>query len=150
MRKSFPNWKECVCIFIHDWGYWGCENMEGVEGQRHPEYGAQLAHKLLDVGGDNTYKNWCLYHSRSYASKNGAVPSELCWFDKLCVIYDPWWLYLPRVMLSGELHEYRAEAINAGLIDPKISNREWYEWARARMIRKAYAQDARPPYTRGS
>lgn len=170
MRGGLPNYKECICIFVHDWGYWGCENMEGEDGQNHPEGGALLANTLLDhnfrmgvghvVGDDKwdtkakktewKYYYLCRYHSRSYADKFNQPPSELCWWDKLCVLYDPWWLYLPRVMLSGEIHEYRAEATKAGLITSDMSNREWYEWARERMIRKAYAQDATPPYTEGS
>jgi hypothetical protein len=170
MRGKFPNWKECICIFVHDWGYWGCENMEGEEGLVHPEYGALIVNKLLDhnfhmgsghVSGDDKwdtlakktewkYYYFCRYHSRSYASKFHQSPSELCWWDKLCVLYDPWWLYLPRVYLSGEIHEYRAEATKAGLITESMTDREWYEWARERMVRKAYAQDARPPYTEGS
>lgn len=32
---KWPNWKVCVCIFIHDWGYWGCKDMEGKEGWHH-------------------------------------------------------------------------------------------------------------------
>ena len=30
--------------------------------------------------------------------------------DKLAVVYEPWWFYLPRVLLSGEIHEYMALA----------------------------------------
>jgi hypothetical protein len=155
MEKRIPNWKECTCIFIHDWGYWGCPNMEGVEGQKHPEYAANLARKYLDVNDDtiapkDTYHNLCLYHSRSYSAHWCTFPSKLCWWDKLCVKFDPWWFYLPRVYLSGEIHEYRKEAENAGLITKSMTDREWYEWARERMIRKAYDRDFRPTYTKGS
>lgn len=135
---GLPNWKECVCIFIHDWGYWNCEDMEGVEGRNHPWFAARWALDHLDVFippcNCHEYYDLCLAHSRSYAHDVGIPPSKLCWADKLCVLYDPWWLYLPRVILSGEIHEYRAEATKAGLITPEMSNREWYEWARERMI----------------
>ena len=30
-----------VAFFVHDLGYWGCPNMDGDEGERHPEWGAQ-------------------------------------------------------------------------------------------------------------
>ena len=170
LRGKFPSWKECVCIFVHDLGYWGAENMEGEEGLVHPEYGALIANKLLDhnfymgighIHGDDKWDTegkkieWeyyylCRYHSRSYADKFHQPPSDLCWWDKLCVLYDPWWLYLPRVYLSGEIREYRAEATKAGLISESMTDREWYEWAKTRMIKKAYAQDARPPYEKGS
>jgi hypothetical protein len=147
----WPNWKELICIAVHDWGYWGCSNMEGVEGQRHPVRGAVIAERWLDRNSCATpHRDLVMYHSRSHANACGYFPSHLCWADKLCVIYDPWWLYLPRVILSGEIREYRAEATKAGLITEDMSNREWYEWARERMVRKAYAQDARPPYTEGS
>lgn len=42
-----PTWRELVCIIIHDWGYWHCPNMDGPEGELHPEYGAQLAGRWL-------------------------------------------------------------------------------------------------------
>lgn len=155
---GLPNWKELICIFLHDGGYWGANDMEGQGGACHPRWAAKIANEWLD-GWDESdpqgdvnwhYYDLCCGHSRSYAEHMHISPSKLCWADKLCVLYDPWWLYLPRVILSGEIHEYRAEATKAGLITPEMSNREWYEWARERMIRKAYAQDARPPYTEGS
>lgn len=154
---GIPTWKEMICIFIHDWGYWGCDDMEGSCGSRHPERGAKLAAKYLDHFhpmlydvNDREYRFLCLYHSRTYAAKGNSHPSKLCWADKLCVKFDPWWLYLPRVILTGEIHEYRKEAHDAGLIPIDKSNREWFNWAQERMIRKAHEQDVRPPYQRGS
>lgn len=43
LYRSFPNPKELLCIFVHDWGYWGCPNMDGPEGERHPERAATHA-----------------------------------------------------------------------------------------------------------
>jgi hypothetical protein len=160
---GWPNWKEMMCIFIHDWGYWGLDNMEGDEGKKHPHLGANLAWKYLDhkqvifddygssetiptASIDKTYFYLCLFHSRTLADKHGMKPSKLCWADKLCVKYERWWIYLPRVFLSGEVHEYYQVALNAKLIEPGTSYIAWYNWARERMIRKAYAQDERPPY----
>src|SRR5574344_2357461 len=97
LHGKIPNWKICVCIFIHDWGYWGCPNMEGEEGQEHPVMAANIAGTYLG----EEWAWFCLFHSRTYASKYHSKPSPLCWVDKLCVKYDPWWLYLPRVWLSG-------------------------------------------------
>jgi len=151
---GLPNWKEVICIFIHDWGYWGSSNMEGDEGQHHPYLGAKLALHYLDDKNDlisnHVYADLCLFHSRTLAARFEHPPSKLCWADKLCVKYDPWWLYLPRVWLSGEFHEYREVAAKAELFPMETPDREWYEWARERMIRKAYAQDSRPPYQEGS
>jgi len=143
---GWPNWKEMVCIFIHDWGYWGLDNMEGPEGQWHPAYAANIADEYL--GHD--YFNLILLHSRTVADKIGEKPSNLCWADKLSVYYERWWTYLPRVALSGEIHEYRIEADKAGLCSLEISNIAWFDWARERMIRKAMLKDSRPPYREGS
>ena len=149
---GWPNWKECVCILVHDLGYWGCSDMEGDAGQRHPVAGATIAERWLDRTNNRAtpYRDLVMYHSRTHAEVCGYFPSKLCWADKLCVKFDPWWFYLFRVWLSGEKEEYRREADAAGLFPLSKSDREWYEWARERMIRKAYAQDARPPYTEGS
>lgn len=152
---GLPNWKELVCIIIHDWGYWGCPNMEGEEGKLHPFRAAHIANKWLDPfhqgwGFPGTYMHLCLFHSRSLAADQHTEPSKLCWADKLCVKFDPWWLYLPRVWMSGEFKEYREVAAKAELFPRDTSDKEWYEWARERMMRKAYSQDTRPPYQEGS
>lgn len=191
---GLPNWKECVCIFIHDIGYWEKWNMDGgptklpngeydyTEGYYHPLLAARLASNWLDNNGeiewslggcdpdsndcfkrdpdyrdrkvirkcDNIYAYLCLFHSRSIAAQHGKEPSKLCWVDKLAVRFDPWWLYLPRVILSGEIHEYRKRAADFGEVPISVPNIEWYKWARARMMRKAYARDTRPAYTKGS
>ncbi len=124
---GWPTWEELVCIFIHDWGYWGCSNIDGDEGERHPEGAAQIALYLL--GHKAEYL--CLFHSRNYARQYNVEPSKLCWADKLSIIYDPWWLYLPRAWLSGELREYRLKAADSGAVPLSASNREWYLWFRS-------------------
>ncbi len=122
-----PTWEEFFCIFIHDWGYWGCSNIDGNEGERHPERAAGIALFLFG----NKAECLCLFHSSNYARKRGAEPSKLCWADKYSIIYDPWWLYLPRAWLSGELREYRQKAAKSGAVPLSSSNREWYSWLRA-------------------
>lgn len=124
-----PTWKELICIIIHDWGYWGSPNMDGEEGERHPEFAAKIAGKLF---GDEYY-DLCLLHSRHYARNAKREPSKLCWADKLSILYDPWWLYLPRSIMSGELKEYRRIAAVTGFIPPVASNREWFMWIRDRL-----------------
>lgn len=124
---GWPTWGETICIFIHDWGYWGCSNIEGKEGERHPELAGRIASHLM---GDNA-EYMCLFHSRNYAMKHGMQPSRLCWADKLSIIYDPWWLYLPRAWLSGELKEYRQKAADNGDVPLSAGNREWYLWLRS-------------------
>jgi hypothetical protein len=163
---GMPDWKETVCIFIHDLGYIGCSNMDGDEGENHPYYAAQVAHALYDgkvyaridyyprpVGTKmefpipSTYwRDLCLYHSRGTAKKYNAEPSKLCWADKLSIKYDPWFLYLPRAILSGEIKEYRKRADEFGELKYDKTNREWYQWSHDRMIRKAHNHDVTPPY----
>jgi len=131
-----PNWRELVCVIIHDWGYWGCPNMDGGEGERHPEFGAKLAGKLFGA----QYHDLCLYHSRTYARSVGVIPSKLCWADKLSILYEPWWWYLPRAWLSRELYEYRKEAAHLFSVDRP--HREWLTWIKkkfTRIVREATA-----------
>jgi hypothetical protein len=149
---GWPTWKELICIIVHDWGYWGSPDMDDEVGNRHPVRGAEIAHRYLDHGtyGGFTYYYICLLHSRHMADEAGFFPSRLCWADKLSCKYDPWWLYLPRAILSGEIHEYRKHAAEFGTVPLSASHREWYRLAQSRMIGKAYRQDSRPAYEAGS
>jgi hypothetical protein len=124
-----PTWKELVCIIIHDWGYWGKLKMDDEKGERHPEAGAKIAGWLF---GDRYY-TLCLYHSRHYAKNSGKEPSFLCWADKYSIVFDPWWFYLPRAWLSGELFEYRQIAIDTQFISSGTSHRAWYQWIKKRL-----------------
>jgi hypothetical protein len=126
LYRKCPTWKESICIIIHDWGYWGKICMDDEEGETHPELGAKIARKLFG----QCYYDFCLYHSRHYAKKIGIEPSKLCWADKCSIIFDPWWLYLPRALASGELKEYRKNASN--FVPLEKSHKEWFGWIRIR------------------
>lgn len=128
---GWPNWKELICIIIHDWGYWSAPNMDGIEGERHPDVGARIAQVLFG----REYKYLCLLHSRHYARSIGMEPSRLCWADKLSILYDPWWFYLPRAQASGELAEYRKLAADAGFVPLDASHRVWFEWIQDRLAK---------------
>lgn len=91
-----------VAFLVHDLGYWGKPNMDGPEGETHVELGAKIMAQLFG----KEWGNFCLYHSRFYAKRDGAHFSRLCVADKQAIVMDPWWLYLPRVLLSGEVWEY--------------------------------------------
>ncbi len=129
---GWPSWKEFICIVIHDWGYWGRPNMDGLEGERHPEYGARIAGKLFGT----EYYYLCLLHSRHYAKNTNREPSRLCWADKLSIRYDPWWFYLLRAWGSGELKEYRLRAAKAGAVPLNVSNRKWFHTIREVLARQ--------------
>ena len=147
-----PNWKELVCIFIHDWGYWGCPNMDGKEGENHPYKAANLVRKWFR---QRKYYYLCLFHSRHlarrievrYPGHLGKVigygkPSRLCYADKLSIAYDPWWFYLLRAHLSGELAEYRRKAADAECVPITASHKEWFLWIRAKFIEIAMTGNA--------
>jgi hypothetical protein len=95
-----------ITFIIHDWGYWRSPNMDGPEGERHTEFGGKVCGLLF---GDE-WRNFCLYHSRFAAVRDGKRFSLLCVADKLSIVLEPAWLYLPRVRLSGEIKEYMALA----------------------------------------
>jgi hypothetical protein len=128
-----PSWREVVCIIVHDWGYWAAPNMDGEEGEQHPELAARLALRWF---GAREY-HLCLFHSRHYARRLDAEPSPLCWADKLSIVYDPAWFYLLRARASGELTEYRQVAAAAGVVPLTASDREWFAVIRARFKRAA-------------
>jgi hypothetical protein len=103
--------------------------MDDEQGEKHPEFAARLALMWLDVD----YSKLCLYHSRHYARNAGIEPSKLCWADKLSILYDPWWLYLSRAIMSGEIKEYRKLAADTGFVPLSATNREWFEWIKDRL-----------------
>lgn len=131
-----PDWKTVTCILIHDWGYWGKPNMDGKEGERHPEWAAKVAGKLFG----KEYHDLCLYHSRHYARHAGAEPSRLCWADKLCHKYYPWWVYIPMAWLTGELIEYRRNAADAGFIPLYEKHRTWFFWVQGWLAEQGMKQ----------
>lgn len=95
-----------IAFIVHDLGYVGKPNMDGEEGERHVEFGAQLMSWLFGVA----WGDLCGYHSRFYARQCGAIPSRLCYADKLAIALTPHWLYLPMARATGELREYMGNA----------------------------------------
>lgn len=99
---SILNPRLWIAFMIHDLGYWGKPNMDGNEGETHPEWAARkMAHWFGEPWG-----KFCLYHSRFYAKRDKATPSPLCYADKLAIATTPDILYLPFVRATGEIHEY--------------------------------------------
>jgi len=128
-----PSWNETVCIAFHDIGYWGKKNMDGCDGLRHPEAGAELVGRMFG----EEYRQLVLGHSRSYAQIHKISSSKLCWADKLSIKYELWWIYLPRAWASGELKEYRAVADQTGFIDKNNSHRTWLNKLKEQMLSQA-------------
>jgi hypothetical protein len=134
--KKFPDFKTSICIIFHDWGYWGLPEMDGEYGKKHPELGAKMAQTLF---GHEWYQ-LCLYHSRHYADMDNSKPSKLCWADKLGVALEPWWLYIPKAKLTGELKEYRWNARDFLPLDK--SDKEWYIWIQSYFHKLVAEEDA--------
>lgn len=145
-----PSWWQCIAIFCHDLGYVGKPNLDGTEGKTHPDGGAELTRRIVfklarlfqPRRHSSTAAYWyrhdlaeCAYlfsrhHSREYAKQLGETPSQLCWADKACILFDPPWLYLLRARLSGELAEFKT---NAEPYIGKVSDEAWLQWYRARV-----------------
>lgn len=93
-----------VCFIVHDWGYWGCGNLDGLAGKMHPRVGARIA----GIFGQE-WHDMCLLHSRDMARMENKPPSKLCAADKLACAMTWDWIYLPSVKATGEVKEYLAD-----------------------------------------
>jgi hypothetical protein len=87
---------------VHDWGYWGSPNMDGPEGQRHPELGARIMGWLFGP----EWASFTSRHSRAYAKLENLPISDLCNADKLATVLVPFYLYVAMVWLTSEWEEY--------------------------------------------
>lgn len=115
-----------VAFVIHDWGYWGKPNMDGPEGETHPEWACRVMNRLFGA----PWGSFVLDHSRFYAKKGNHPVSPLCYADKLAITLEWSWMYLPRVRLTGEIHEYMAGAVqrekSAGYTPDLSTEESWY------------------------
>lgn len=106
-----------VAFLIHDIGYWGKGDMDGIEGESHPKVGARIMGRLFGP----KWEEFTLLHSRFYARTKGKPVSKLCIADKYVVCITPAWIYVPLVRATGEIKLYRTLSHDR---DP-----EWYEMA---------------------
>lgn len=107
-----------VAFIVHDLGYLGKPNMDGAEGETHPELGARIMRWLFD----EPWGDFVLLHSRYYSKRLNRPVSPLCFADKRVIVLEPLWLYLPRVWLTGELQEFMAVAQRRVAIPPSPSD----------------------------
>lgn len=117
VRTSLFDPRLWLAFFLHDLGYWGKPNMDGVEGEQHPFF----AYRVMDRIFGAPWGTFCLYHSRFLARKEGESPSLLCAPDKLAIALYPLWLIVLLTSLTGEIREYMKHA--------KVNTTRW-EWAR--------------------
>jgi len=102
-RSLMKCWGFWVAVVVHDWGYWGCPNMDGREGKQHPIAGAGLTQKLT---GSLLWSQFAYRHSKSACAVSGEPVSELYHADKYAICLYPQWLYLLLGRASGEMREY--------------------------------------------
>jgi hypothetical protein len=121
---SILNPRVWLAFLAHDIGYWGSPNMDGAEGERHPEVGAAFMQRHWGTA----WREFCLYHSRFYAKRDGAPPSSLCYADKVAFLKYPTWLIVLLVRLSGEGKEYLANHSRDNAGRPYTPN--YWVWAR--------------------
>ena len=89
-------------FFLHDLGYWGKPNMDGPEGETHPEWAARIMGAVFG----QRWGDFTLLHSRFYAKRLAKPFSRLCVADKLAIALTPAWLYLRQASVTRELQEY--------------------------------------------
>jgi hypothetical protein len=123
-------------FLVHDWGYWGCPEMDGKHGKWHPVGGAIIMRALFGV----EWGRFVFCHSRSVAKLCGLSVSPLCAADKLAFAMYPRWLYLLLARASGEIREYMRNAATpsgraVGL--DASTPRTWFDSTRAYMVRAA-------------
>jgi hypothetical protein len=92
-----------AAFFVHDIGYWGKSNLDGPEGEEHPQLGANIMGRLFGP----EWAEFTKYHSRFLARRDSKQFSRLCVADKLAITLYPWWFYIPLAILSGEIYEYQ-------------------------------------------
>lgn len=101
------HWAQWLSFVVHDWGYWNCRNMDGEEGEAHPNAGAMI----VGYWCGPAWHDFCLLHSRYYAKRLNLPYSRLCVADKLAFAVTPAWVYIPCAWLSGEVWEYLPNAL---------------------------------------
>ena len=93
-------WQILIAVVIHDWGYWGCQEMDGPQGSLHP---TRL--KFLEYLPSQT-RFLIKYHSRHLSKRLNTTPSRLCWADKLGTGIMSSRLWAILAYMSGEGKEY--------------------------------------------
>lgn len=120
-----------LAFFLHDLGYWGSPNMDGPEGEVHPEWAAR---KMRGWFGE-PWGTFCLYHSRFYAKRDAAKVSALCYADKLAITFYPEWLMVRLVTWTGEVEEYMKDAKRLNEMDaPPPSVLDWFRGVKKYVI----------------
>ena len=130
-----------VAFLVHDWGYVGKGDMDGVEGESHPIRGAAIMRLLFG----KAWGDFTLYHSRFYARRRNHPYSRLAVADKLAATILPAWIYVPMVLATGEVQEYmnytsKKEGAACLMDDDAIQN-AWVWYSELRAYLRQWAED---------
>lgn len=121
--KSFPSFRELVCIFIHDLGYWGKPSLKNADGDKHPELGGQIAWWLFG----NEWKDFVLGHSSFYVKRNCMQRSKLFYADKYWHNMIPLWFYKILAVPTGEFKHYRGLKHARQVSELDATDDEWWQ-----------------------
>lgn len=122
LYKSLPSWRELVCIFIHDWGYWGKADLKGRQGDMHPLLGARIAKTLFGP----KFEMFILGHSTFFCKRMAIPCSKLMAPDKYWHCIIPYWFYWILAAPTGELRHYRDLNHARQVANPDVSDAEWF------------------------
>ena len=145
--RELPRLHELVAIVTHDLAYWGAPDMDGPEGEAHPERMAMWWNRHFGDFGRRVAVE-ILGHSRSHARKNNLPLSRLCYPDKLSTALYPRWLYLLLANLSGEIHEYMRlcqDGKYTDVIKVAKTQTQWIIETQAHMALMGLHGDSYPP-----
>lgn len=123
--KSWPNFKEFVCLLIHDVGYIQQDILDGPT-DNHPMLGAKIAGRLF---GEEYYE-LCAGHSRDFATKHDLELSRLALPDKFWPFLLPSSLFALIIRLGGERKAYERSGSNrwGQPIQVSLIKRDYLNW----------------------
>lgn len=87
-RKLYGKWPtfiESFCILVHDWGYWGCAEMDGEQGKQHPMRGSWIASRW--AARYYRLKCWALLPLAVLFTKQGRAMIKQMAKDRACGYY---------------------------------------------------------------
>lgn len=119
--RDMWRWQLWLCFVVHDWGYWGKGDLDGEDGEMHPDLGARIVWHLAGP----LWAAFCAGHSRGYARRVGIATSKLMRPDKQATYLMPRWLYVLLIALGGEWVEWRDLWIAAGGYPGAIDDGPW-------------------------
>ena len=152
--RVWPDFYGWLCILFHDWGYWGCADIDGKKGKLHPMKGAFIVGRLVywfeRLKGNSEIlagimafhqAERCMLHSGSVARDYCLPPSDICWADKYSIFCEPGWFYLIRTAFSGELDEFILNAVKSKHVPADCAGVEWLRWFKASLLKRPEIHD---------